>query len=172
MNKKKVDIVDDGCKRELGASRSRSQSEADNEGYDRAMRCSCKSFQSCSANLLADCIALCCCPCAILNMLVLTFVRVPWNVGKKSMKYLKRKALVSGKRRKNVGSTREGKENVLLTVANAPALLSTAQPVLMTGLFGEDGDGLSAFQEAEKMWAELHQVGYLGFGRVSFQGFI
>ncbi|XP_031495542.1 uncharacterized protein LOC116261075 [Nymphaea colorata] len=170
MNKKKLDIVNDGSKSELTASRGRSQFPVDDERYDQAIHCSCKSFQSCSANLLADCVALCCCPCAILNMLVLTFVRLPWNVGKRSMKYLKRKALVARRRRKKNGNRQE-KENVLLTVASEPALLA-APPVLMTSLFGEDGDGFSAFLEAEKMWAELHQVGYLGFGRVSFQGFI
>ncbi|BBH00417.1 hypothetical protein Prudu_010396 [Prunus dulcis] len=49
------------------------------------IECSGKYCKSCSGALIADCVALCCCPCALLNLLTLAFVKVPWMVGRKCL---------------------------------------------------------------------------------------
>ncbi|KAG2245313.1 hypothetical protein Bca4012_024195 [Brassica carinata] len=38
-----------------------------------------------AAAAIADCVALCCCPCAIINFLTLTFVKVPWMIGRRCL---------------------------------------------------------------------------------------
>ncbi|CAL0321799.1 unnamed protein product [Lupinus luteus] len=47
--------------------------------------CSGKYFKSCMGGLIADCVALCCCPCAVLHCFALAFVKAPWVVGRRQM---------------------------------------------------------------------------------------
>ncbi|CAH2072742.1 unnamed protein product [Thlaspi arvense] len=49
------------------------------------VKCSGKRCRSWAAAAIADCVALCCCPCAIINFLTLTFVRVPWMIGRRCL---------------------------------------------------------------------------------------
>ncbi|CAF1885456.1 hypothetical protein Bca4012_047890 [Brassica carinata] len=46
------------------------------------VKCSGRSW---AAAAIADCVALCCCPCAIINFLTLTFVKVPWIIGRRCL---------------------------------------------------------------------------------------
>ncbi|KAJ4912046.1 Uncharacterized protein Rs2_06667 [Raphanus sativus] len=48
-------------------------------------KCSGKRCRSWAAGAIADCLALCCCPCAIINFLTLTFVKVPWMIGRRCL---------------------------------------------------------------------------------------
>ncbi|OVA07579.1 hypothetical protein BVC80_8965g6 [Macleaya cordata] len=81
------------------ASKTRSSSERknchpvidDDDGGGEAMKCSRAHYSSCTANLVADCIAVCCCPCAIVNMLILAFVKVPWMMGRRCLRFVKKK---------------------------------------------------------------------------------
>lgn len=49
------------------------------------VKCSGKRCRSWAAAAIADCVALCCCPCAIINLLTLTFVKVPWMIGRRCL---------------------------------------------------------------------------------------
>ncbi|KAF8096745.1 hypothetical protein N665_0302s0019 [Sinapis alba] len=48
-------------------------------------KCSGKRCRSWAAAAIADCVAVCCCPCAIINFLTLTFVKVPWIIGRRCL---------------------------------------------------------------------------------------
>lgn len=50
------------------------------------IECSCRYCGSCTATMIADCVAICCCPCAVLNFLAFAFVKVPWIVGKRFLR--------------------------------------------------------------------------------------
>ncbi|KAF8399704.1 hypothetical protein HHK36_015574 [Tetracentron sinense] len=39
------------------------------------IECSGEYCRSCTASLLADCLAVCCCPCAVVNLVALAFVK-------------------------------------------------------------------------------------------------
>ncbi|KAG6410217.1 hypothetical protein SASPL_128270 [Salvia splendens] len=45
--------------------------------------CTGRSCQSCTAGVIADCVAVCCCPCAVVNIFTLAFVKLPWSVARR-----------------------------------------------------------------------------------------
>ena len=51
------------------------EQQTEEDGGDR-IKCSGKSCRSCAAALIADCVALCCCPCAVINFLTFALVKV------------------------------------------------------------------------------------------------
>lgn len=107
-------------------------------GEDGQPKCSGKS---CTAGVIADCVALCCCPCALVNLLILAFVKVPYMIGKKCLKKRKKKKKV------NVVESQSSEE-----VENE----------------SRSNNNWSGRFEEEKIWLELYQIGHLGFGRLSF----
>ncbi|GLT33235.1 hypothetical protein SLA2020_078390 [Shorea laevis] len=129
-------------------------------GGGDSIECSGKYCRSCSAGLIADCVALCCCPCAVVNLLTLALIKVPWKMGRRCLglgKKKRKKLETKGKCRRseefpmgdiNGNSKREGVEEGILEI--------------LSGLDGEE-----EMYEAEKVWLELYEVGELGFGRVS-----
>ncbi|KVI09164.1 uncharacterized protein LOC112511244 [Cynara cardunculus var. scolymus] len=122
--------------------------------------CSGKSCRSCSARAIADCVAVCCCPCAVVNFFTLTFLKLPWMMGRKCLANNKKKR--KKKKLKDVGVSRnEQEEDGALGKATA-----------IGGGESEEGshNKYSARFEAEKVWLELYRVDNLGFGRVSFNG--
>ncbi|GFP99725.1 hypothetical protein PHJA_002116600 [Phtheirospermum japonicum] len=122
----------------------------DEDGGDPTVACTGKSCQSCTAGVIADCVAVCCCPCAVVNILTLAFVKLPWAVARRCL----------GGRRKVAagGDWRRG--------GNAAAM--------GTGMGFREREGQKReFRRilwAEDVWLELYEVGHLGFGRVSFTG--
>ncbi|KAK1404435.1 NADH-dependent glutamate synthase 1 [Heracleum sosnowskyi] len=106
-------------------------------GEDGQPKCSGKS---CTAGVIADCVALCCCPCALVNLLTLAFVKVPYMIGKK--------CLIKRKKKK------EKKVNVLASQSSEEIEWAENER--------------SGRIEEEKIWLELYQIGHLGFGRLSF----
>ncbi|KAI3793942.1 hypothetical protein L1987_36565 [Smallanthus sonchifolius] len=104
-----------------------------------------KSCRYCMASVIADCVAVCCCPCAVVNFFTLTFLKLPWMMG--------RKCLGSKKKKKKLKNEDSGK---------VPAIEEEEE---------ESGScKYSARFEAERVWLELYKVDNLGFGRVSFNG--
>lgn len=144
------------------------------DGGDR-IECSGRYCRSCTAALIADCVALCCCPCAVVNFLALAFVKVPWMVGRRCLglgKKNKQKKLETQRKCKRCGggadivverngNARKGRANEGITMSE----ISSSEEL------EETIDCVSARFEAEKVWLELYQVGHLGFGRVSFTGY-
>ncbi|XP_068638551.1 uncharacterized protein [Aristolochia californica] len=153
---------------------TRRQRFSTDEAVD-AVDCSGKSCRSCSGNLLADCVAVCCCPCAVVNLLVFAFVKVPWAAGKRCIGVLKRKRRVEGwkSKRKIRGIEREESTRSSKKVERKADLqfpLGFSKPE--TDMEDDEWqvENFSAGREAERVWMELYQIGHLGFGRVSFTG--
>ncbi|KAK4417777.1 hypothetical protein Salat_2190400 [Sesamum alatum] len=133
--------------------------------------CTGKSCQSCTAGVIADCVAVCCCPCAVVNILALAFFKLPWAVARKCLagrkKKSRRRRMLEGKkecsREDRVGIPEKGR------VENGTSEIASSSP---GGRICEDeqNDNFSAEFSAEEVWLELYEVGHLGFGRVSFTG--
>ncbi|XP_028772300.1 uncharacterized protein LOC114729469 [Neltuma alba] len=111
------------------------------------IECSGKYCRSCTAGMIADCVALCCCPCAVLHCFALAFVKAPWMVG--------RRCLGLGKKKK----TKRIEDDVVLERNHREANTRRG--------WGEEGmleivSGEVAF-EAEKVWKEMYEIGHFGF---------
>ncbi|KAG4173569.1 hypothetical protein ERO13_A11G067000v2 [Gossypium hirsutum] len=136
--------------------------EGEKEGGD-LMECSGKYCGSCTAGVIADCVAICCCPCALLNFLTLALIKLPWKMGRRCLGFGKMKR----KRKKTSATVNEGDENfrgrvrVEQEIWEFPAGFEEEEEEM--GTFG-------ARFEAESVWLELYQIGHWGFGRVSFTG--
>ncbi|KAK8534050.1 hypothetical protein V6N13_028266 [Hibiscus sabdariffa] len=153
------------CKgrRVAGPTTRRKRAEAE-DAVDESgdlIECSGRYCRSCTAVVIADCVALCCCPCALLNLLTFALVKVPWKMGRRCLGFGKNKR----KKRKRVEMERKcEKTREFSTVFGEEENLDDDE-----GEKQEKGN-FSARFEAEKVWLELYQVGHLGFGRVSFTG--
>ncbi|XP_059452814.1 uncharacterized protein LOC132183400 [Corylus avellana] len=139
------------------------------DGGDQ-IECSGKHCRACTAGLVADCVALCCCPCAVVNLLALAFVKVPWMVGRRCLGLGKEKGRQRLERKRKCRRSeidcvveRDGNGRKTTAVAEEEGKMAE----IASG-FGEEEE--ERMFEAEKVWLELYQVGHLGFGRVSFTG--
>ncbi|XP_076944815.1 uncharacterized protein LOC143615603 [Bidens hawaiensis] len=131
-----------------------------NLAKDDEVKCSGKACQSCTARVIADCVAVCCCPCAVVNFFTLAFLKVPWMMGRR---YL------SKKKKKKRKLKNEGKDGISRKDQGENEDLGKVTAV--EGKDDESGSGkYSARFEAERVWLELYRVDNLGFGRVSFSG--
>lgn len=130
------------------------------------IECSGKYCKSCSGALIADCVALCCCPCALLNLLTLAFIKVPWMVGRKCLGLGKSK----GQKRKSKrgSSSIDGDDQHLRHHRRCEVEREIEER--MPEISPDQMECVSARLEAEMVWLELHQIGHLGFGRLSFSG--
>ena len=123
------------------------------------------SVRSCAAATIADCVALCCCPCAVVNFVAFALVRVPWTVG--------RRCLAAGKRRLENKKKKKSKRK-----SEIPARSDDGKTGVVSssrGWWTEEGImDISSSSEGkdhdERVWSELCQLGHFGFGRVSFTG--
>ncbi|KAK1324965.1 hypothetical protein QJS10_CPA01g01309 [Acorus calamus] len=130
----------------------------DDEGEGGPVECTGRACKACTAGAVADCVAVCCCPCAVLELLALALLKVPYMVGRRCYRlFFKRKGrFLEGKK---IG---EGSLGRVVVEGRRDG----------EGHIGNDigGGGYCAGAEAERVWLELYQVGHLGFGRVSFTG--
>ncbi|GER41337.1 hypothetical protein STAS_18051 [Striga asiatica] len=170
----------DASQRRSPASTSSSSSTAGNQcrrfrrgdvveenSGDPAVACTGKSFQSCTAGVIADCVAVCCCPCAVVNILALAFVKLPWAVA--------RRCIGGGRRRRRRRRLKEEQKwceegRDAISGDGRAGVETTSDRVLSGVVIGEGlNDRFSA--KGEDVWLELYdEVGHLGFGRVSFTG--
>ena len=165
--------------RTKNASRPRSSSTntrfATEQDTGDSFDCSGKQCRSCAASLIADCVAVCCCPLALVSLLALAFVKVPYLVGRRCLRRRKRKR---SKKSKKVSEASSGTldPNLVMSgsfVAGAGRLSLGKSDIVLE--FGDDEEleerkSFCAAFEADKVLLELYQVGHLGFGRVSFTG--
>ncbi|KAL5232216.1 hypothetical protein ABZP36_030992 [Zizania latifolia] len=129
-----------------------------------AAGCRCRS---CAAVMLADCIALGCCPCAVVSMLSLALVKAPIVVGRRCVGRFRsrRRTLLRKKRIRDVAVKAAAACNDVLQKSTAKAeaaadVLETASSVEAAAADGED----------EAWLEEMYRTGHWGFGRVSFSG--
>ncbi|GMN42521.1 hypothetical protein TIFTF001_011739 [Ficus carica] len=132
--------------------------------------------RSCAAALIADCVALCCCPCAVVNFLAFAFVKVPWAVGRRCLgagKMNKRKTTNKKRKKRQETTKRAGGYDSDGGVVEGEERWWKEEGVLGISATEEAegiGECVSARFEAERVWLELYQIGHLGFGRLSFTG--
>ncbi|PWZ18408.1 hypothetical protein Zm00014a_015903 [Zea mays] len=113
--------------------------------------------RSCAAAAIADCVALGCCPCAVVALLALALVRAPLAVGRR-LRSRRRSAL----RRKRV-------RDVAAKVAAgaAPGGTTPLDPAAAATPVRQQ----QTAEVEELAWLdEMYRVGHWGFGRVSFSG--
>ncbi|KAG8086458.1 hypothetical protein GUJ93_ZPchr0010g9919 [Zizania palustris] len=130
-----------------------------------AAGCRCRS---CAAVMLADCIALGCCPCAVVSMLSLALVKAPIVVGRRCVGRLRsrRRTLLRNKRIGDVAlKAATACDDVLEKKATAKA--EAAADVFQTA---SSGEAVAADDEDEEWLEEMYRTGHWGFGRVSFSG--
>lgn len=153
--------------------------EADAAG--ESIKCTGKSCKSCTGGLIADCVAICCCPCAVVNILAFALLKVPWTIGKRALKMGKKKLRKRRNRLDLCGSTTTRTDidgTILRRNGRVPAMALEKQGASELVFCEEfEADELkksfsARFEEGndEELWFELYEVGHLGFGRVSFTG--
>ncbi|KAL6521777.1 hypothetical protein OROGR_018346 [Orobanche gracilis] len=145
----------------------RRQVEDEEAGYAE-VACTGRSCESCTAGAIADCVAVCCCPCSVVNFLALALVRLPWSVARKCLdrrrKRNRRRRLEEKRKRKCFEGDSDG------TSANGE---ETTSDVVLSGavIREESNDLFSAEFKLGDFWSELYkEVQPLDFGRVSFGG--
>uniref|UniRef100_A0A1J3J502 Uncharacterized protein n=1 Tax=Noccaea caerulescens TaxID=107243 RepID=A0A1J3J502_NOCCA len=185
------------CQNDAVDEENRRQRHYNHHTQADEVKCSGKRCRSWAAAAIADCVALCCCPCAIINLLTLTFVKVPWMIGRRCLrgcgmnKKKKRRLLRRRRCRGKINGedhhnnhhrrfeTADGDEKCCgggdddddhRFVVERDGSLTKEVEVKTTSFKGDDESRISARVEAERVWLELYQIGHLGFGRVSFTG--
>ncbi|CAA2994592.1 Hypothetical predicted protein [Olea europaea subsp. europaea] len=113
------------------------------DGGGEAIVCNGKSCQSCTAGMIADCIAVCCCPCVVVNILAFAFLKLPWMVARKYLGLGKKREceMIYGHNGRETYETWEkgtGDEGSLKIV-------------------GEEETMNRAFEE-EEVWLELYKI--------------
>ncbi|KAL4581619.1 hypothetical protein LXL04_006142 [Taraxacum kok-saghyz] len=128
---------------------------------DPDVGCSGQSCRSCTAGAIADCIAVCCCPCAVVNFFTLTFLKLPWMMGRKCL------GLSKNKKKKKLKNDEKEKDRsgVLRKVEGLESKVES-----LRGFEDDDKDEHNSGRFETEVWLELYKVDHLGFGRVSFTG--
>ncbi|OWM71535.1 hypothetical protein CDL15_Pgr005722 [Punica granatum] len=151
-----------------------SAAASDSGGDDpTTVKCTGKHCRSCTGAVIADCVALCCCPCAVVNLLTLAFIKVPWMVGRRCLRRLSKKRLK--KRRERLEMTTKCRCQRSCSDCGVDSL-SEGMIEFTIGfgleeMIGRRSFGSGSWFEADKGgWLELYPVGHLSFGRVSFTG--
>ncbi|KAM1075891.1 hypothetical protein PS2_023211 [Malus domestica] len=147
----------------------KSRYAADDAVGDR-IECTGRYCKSCSGTLIADCVALCCCPCAVVNFLTLAFVKVPWMVGRKCLGLGKKKGQKRENKRRKCKGGGSSKSGIEWVVERGEEERKQPEVSRRSGYGEEETECGGARLEAERVWLELYQIGHLGFGRVSFTG--
>ncbi|XP_009768310.1 uncharacterized protein [Nicotiana sylvestris] len=164
----------------------------DDDDAGDQIECTGKSCKSCTVGVVADCVALCCCPCAVISILGLAFFKIPWIMGKKilvkgkkkSSKKLEKKKKKKKKEMEKSYSYRDCVTYELDSIDGISRRIKVFEDEeedeaekertkwgIVIGEEEELKDKFSGrFIDAEEVWFELYEFGHLGFGRVSFTG--
>ncbi|PKA47229.1 hypothetical protein AXF42_Ash017174 [Apostasia shenzhenica] len=134
-------------------------------GDGKSEKLSCRSFQSCAAAAVADSIAVCCCPCAVVSFLALALVKAPWAAGRRCLRALRRRSGALGKTQAVEGTWMGGERSKEKEMEKR----RRTEKALQIGM-GEGGGGGEGFWRElaeERVWKEMYELGFWGFGRVS-----
>ncbi|KAF0906709.1 hypothetical protein E2562_012535 [Oryza meyeriana var. granulata] len=147
-----------------------------------------QSCGTCGASAAASCVALCCCPCAVVGCLTLALVKAPYVAGRRCVVRLasKRRRMVSPgatPRKTNRvwdldddlqewrpgGGEAQAESKERLEPGRTGASAPAANAGGAISAVGEgSGRVRSRVDAAEKTWVEIYQLGHWGFGRLSF----
>ncbi|XP_059624715.1 uncharacterized protein LOC132267592 [Cornus florida] len=142
----------------MGATRRNNhRCDSLDDAGDSSIKCSGKHCRSCTGGLIADCVALCCCPCAVVTFLGLAFVKAPWMMGKRCLGF--------GKKKRKCGKSHVAEIDGIPGMGRA----DVGNSEIVTSGF-QDEEQNDTLSEEEGVWLELYELGHLSFGRVSFSG--
>ncbi|RLM97782.1 uncharacterized protein C2845_PM06G02620 [Panicum miliaceum] len=133
--------------------------------------------RSCAAAAIADCVALGCCPCAVVSLLGLALVKAPLVVGRRCVGRLRRRRrfLLHKKRVRDVAAASAAAAATTITAAacdirDKGAKAETLPPPGAAAV-AATAPAPGQAEAAELAWLdEMYRVGHWGFGRVSFSG--
>ncbi|KAJ1689673.1 hypothetical protein LUZ63_013828 [Rhynchospora breviuscula] len=146
-------------------------SDTDFSDHVECTECSTQTCQSCSAFVMGDCIALCCCPCSFVHLLAFSLVKAPYLVGRRCYRILRKK---KGLLQKRISDAGESDGEVVVGVEykgfdDKSGELGMGVWGIGLGEYKNISNGrLSTKIDADKVWMDLYQVGHWGFGRISF----
>uniref|UniRef100_A0A7N0U4L1 Uncharacterized protein n=1 Tax=Kalanchoe fedtschenkoi TaxID=63787 RepID=A0A7N0U4L1_KALFE len=143
-------------------ARTTTAAAADDGGGD-GVDCSRGCCESCVAGAIADAVAICCCPCAVVDLAAFVLVQVPWAVARRLV------ASARGKRkRKRIaecgGGPRRGSGAIGRTYSERWRV--NEGMIEVTTSFNHTGEEEESEGVDERVWSELCR----GFGRLSFNG--
>ncbi|XP_019161456.1 PREDICTED: uncharacterized protein LOC109158090 [Ipomoea nil] len=154
---------DDGTSNAAAVVPRKNHHRSGDDGGGDEIVCTGKACKSCTAGMIADCVAVCCCPCAVVDILVLALFKVPWTLGRK---WLKRKKRNGGGSRRICSRRSDGIPRMGSVEDETSGMGSSVSVFGIREQMGKDN--FSARFDSEEVWLDLYQVGHLGFGRVSF----
>ncbi|GAB2284213.1 hypothetical protein Dimus_018679 [Dionaea muscipula] len=188
-SKRSADNQSSGPPRDSSKKKSRSISK-DNADQETVL-CSSRHCKACTAVLIADGVAVCCCPLAVVSLLALVFIKVPYMVGKRCFGLRRKRKEINRKCWKNeADSSSAANYNDLLARnrigshhrddhgCNHNDIVFEFRKGKEVVVVEEEKEkeeeeerkSFCAGFEAERFFLELYQVGQLGFGRISFTG--
>ncbi|XP_030469986.1 uncharacterized protein LOC115688324 [Syzygium oleosum] len=141
------------------------------------IECSGERCRSCTAGVVADCAAVCCCcPCAVVNLLALALVRVPYMVWRRCLARRKKSAATAAAAKKKRKCGRAGggssERERIVEEGMRESVYGFGFEEGLGGGGGGGGGGVPEEAEERSAWLDLdlYEVGHLSFGRVSFTG--
>ncbi|KAL9670273.1 hypothetical protein QQ045_007824 [Rhodiola kirilowii] len=159
------------CRTRPARTAARNRASAADGGDDKELdvdgiECTSGCCKSCVAGAIADGVAICCCPCAVVDLVAFVLVRVPWMVGRRCL------AMARGKRKRKRIAECSGGGNVEPRRRSSGMSRNYLEKwrvsegmIEVTTSFkfedDEEDDGAD-----ERVWLELCR----GFGRLSFTG--
>ncbi|XP_047057098.1 uncharacterized protein LOC124663443 [Lolium rigidum] len=138
-----------------------------------------QSCGTCGAAAVANCVALCCCPCAVVSCFTLALVKAPYVAGRRWVRVAKTRRRKT-KRVRNLddqldhveglggGGQCNGTERASKESWGEPG--GAAVPRWWSSTIDESvaREGRMRVSVTEKAWIEMYEVGHWGFGRLSF----
>ncbi|GLJ16806.1 hypothetical protein SUGI_0289580 [Cryptomeria japonica] len=124
--------------------------------------CRARQACNCAASFAADCAAICCCPCVLLNLVILAFVRIPCAFAARAVRYAKKKARINTNSNHKERDDDDGGGDEMREKRNyyTPPWSCIVSPQTSSPL----QRSLSSKLDTDTPWAELYAAGHLGFG--------
>ena len=118
-----------------------------------------RKFGEVAGGVTADCAAVACCPCALLNLAVLAFVKLPAGLCKKACRRIKRK-------RRKKSKPAQGKDVVNEDPDMEDSSENSSQDELLTPRYSTNAMVTEKTRvSTEKVWEEVTGKSYVGFWR-------
>ncbi|WVZ69378.1 hypothetical protein U9M48_018174, partial [Paspalum notatum var. saurae] len=131
--------------------------------------CTAQTCRSCVALTLADVVALGCCPCAVVSLLGLAFVKAPLAVARRCLRRLRRRRGELRHKKRVRDDVDPAKPGRVLALAEATTThdAGAASKCARASNSSSSSSSASGRLDAEKVWMEMYRVGHWGFGRLS-----
>jgi len=138
-----------------------------------ATRCTRQTCGTCSTSAVASCVALCCCPCAVVSCLTMALVKAPYVAGRRCVARIARRRLRKARTRRvrDLNDEHEQQQGPW----RSKELWGDDLPRAAVDCADDGGSRTkvsSRMDVSEKVWVDMYQVGLWGFGRLSFSAAI